>query len=222
MILAELLLRVLRRLMLYLHLRCHRRDALLLHHMDLRGQRLRLYPSASAVEADPVVDPACHRRVVNDYVVGIHIANHVCVYARDGGVVEKVAAVPVAAVVTMPDVAVPVIHAAIVPDVQPPVTVVEAIGSAIESPVARSPQSALIRCIHPAAGDPVVSLRPPRPVSRSPQVVRVRSGRLIVLRQRRWRIAGLRIGQIVGVEVCRLLVAKLACIRGPVVIALLT
>src|SRR5208283_174173 len=132
---------------------------------------------------------------------------------------------PVAAVVAVPYVSIAVVHAAIEADVQPPVAVVEAVEPAVEAPVARSPQRALIRRRNPVARNPVVSLRPPRPVSRRPQIVGIRRGRLVVLRQRRRRIAGLPIGQIVCVFVGRLLIAELAVVaaivRGAVVIALL-
>jgi len=182
MILAELLLRVLRRLMLYLHLRGHRRYAPLLHHMDLCRQRACLYASSAAVEADAVVDPAIHSYIVDDNVVDIHIANYVYIHARYRRVVEKVSAVPVAAVVAMANVAVAVIHATIEADMQAPVAMMEAIEAAVESPVARRPQRAFIGRVHPAARHPVVSHRAPRPVAGSPQVVRVGSGRLIVIR----------------------------------------
>ena len=206
--------------MLHLHLRRHRRNPPLLQYAVLGRQRSRHNAAAPAVIAHPVADPPADRHIVYHHGVDVHIADPVRVHAIDRRVVEEVAAVPVAAVVAMPDVSVPVIHAAIVSDVQPPVTVVEAIEPAIEAPVAGSPQSALIRRIHPATGNPVVSLRPPRPVSRSPQVVGVRRGRLVVLRQRRRRIAGLRIGQIVCVVVGRLLIAELAVVSA-IVIALL-
>jgi hypothetical protein len=116
-VLGEELLPILRRLMLRLHLRGHRRNPPFLQHASFRGKWPRLYASASAVEADAVVDPSGKHSVVYPHGVDVHIVNSVHVHAIDRRVVEKVVAVPVAAIVSMPGVAVPVIHAAIVPDV---------------------------------------------------------------------------------------------------------
>jgi hypothetical protein len=67
---------------------------------------------------------------------------------------------------------------------------VEAIAASIEAPVSRRPQRALPGGSDPYSRNPVVAGGSIAPATRCPHVIRRRSGRLIVSRQRRRRLLG--------------------------------
>ena len=90
---------------------------------------------------------------------------------------------------------------------------VEAIESAHPAPVPRGPQRALVWRLHPCARNPIVAVWTPRPVARSPEVVRVRRRRLVVIRQRRWRFARLLIGQVAHVRILGLRISRITGVR---------
>ena len=196
LVLAIQLLPVLRGLLLQGHLRRHRRMPLLVHHCNLRRPRTRLHTSPAAVIAHPAGKPAAAPAPVD-----VHIADHINVYPVVRGVVEELAAVPVPAVVPISRVPTAVVDASIEADMQPPEAVMEAIVPAHKPPVAGSPQRAHVRRLHPIPRNPVVPIRPPRPVTRSPDVVRPRCQRLLIVRQRWRRIAGLLVGQVAVVDI---------------------
>ena len=116
----------------------------------------------------------------------VHIPHPVAVHVRDHSVVVEVRTVPVASFIPHTKVAKSIIDAAVEADVPRPVTMVEAIPAAHISPVARRPQRTHVRRFNPAARDPVIPIRPPGPVARSPDIVRIGRRRLVIVRQR-WR-----------------------------------
>src|SRR5437868_11763593 len=97
-------------------------------------------------------------------------------------VVVEVTIGPVTAIVSITRIAIAVIDAAIEADVVCPEAVVEAIVSAPENPKPRRPQRTYIGSLHPRTWHPVVPVRSPGPITRSPDVVRIRRGRLIIVR----------------------------------------
>ena len=192
---------ILRRLTPHLHLRRHGRIALFMEHRNLRRSRLRLHAAAPAIEAHAVHHAVVHHHIVDHHVMHIHVVDRIYVHVVDCGVVEEVIVVPVPAVVSITGISVAVVDAAVEPDVQPPEPVMEAVISAHKSPVSRRPQRTHIGCRHPVTRDPVVSSLPPRPVARSPEVIRVRCRRLIVIRQRRRRLSRLNGSQIARIRI---------------------
>jgi hypothetical protein len=168
LVLVEELLPILRRFALHLNLRLHRCITLLMQHRNLGGPWPYLDAAASTIEADAIHDPVIHHLVVDVDIACIHVVNHVNIHAIDGGVVAEVVMVPIAAIIAISGVSKAVIDATVEPDMQAPESVVEAIPSPIESPVARSPQSAHIRRCNPASWNPVITHRAPRPVAWGP------------------------------------------------------
>ncbi len=203
-VLVEELLAVLRSLLTHLDLRRHRRNPPLVHHGHLRNPRTHLQSTPSAVEADS------YSRPLVDLAMDVHIADHVHVHAIHCRVVEEVPAIPVAAVVASAEVAKPIVHPAVEPDMQAPEPMMEAIHVAHVSPVSWSPQCAHIRSRDPAARNPVIPSRSPRPISRRPQIIGIGSGRLVIVRQRRRRLVRLLIRQIARINIRGLRIGQLA------------
>jgi hypothetical protein len=183
-----------------------------MQHCNLRRPRPCLNATSAAVEADAAV----RYPVVIRNIASINIVDPVDIDPVHCRVIAEVIVIPVAAVVSIAEVSKAIVNAAIETNVQSPESVVEAIASAVESPVTRSPQCARIRRCDPRARNPVVSLGTPRPVTRSPKVVGIRSWRLVIFRQRRRRLVGLLVRQIALVQVGGLLIRQ-----APIVVALI-
>ena len=92
------------------------------------------------------------------------------------------AATPIAALVAETDVAKAIIDAAIVADVRTPVATVKTVAMIVIAPVAGSPERALVRSLHPSAGNPVVAALTPAPITRSPKIAVAGRLGLIVIR----------------------------------------
>jgi hypothetical protein len=110
------------------------------------------------------------------------------VHIIEGAVVVEMAAAPVAALVTVADVAKAVIDTAIVADVLAPVAGVKPVGIIPVAPVAWGPESAFVRSLHPRAGHPGIAVSTPGPVSGRPDIAVAGNRRLIVVGQGRWRL----------------------------------
>ena len=162
--------------------------ARLAHGGQLRGARLYVDAAASAVVADTVLNAASVGYVVVDHVAAVDVSCEADV--GDGAVVVEVVAVPVAAEVADTDVAEAVVNTAVVADVRAPVAAVEAVASAVETPVGRGPKSAVVGRRAPDAGNPVVAGRAPGPVAGCPEVVGIGGVGLIVVRERWWGLGG--------------------------------
>jgi hypothetical protein len=188
-----------------------------MQHCNLRRPRPCLNATSAAVEADAAVRCPV---VIRD-IASINIVDPVDIDPVHCRVIAEVIVIPVAAVVSIAEVSKAIVNAAIETNVQSPESVVEAIAPAVESPVTRSPQCARIRRCDPRARNPVISLGAPRPVARCPQIVGVRSWRLVIFRQRRRRLVGLLVRQIALVQIRGLLVGNVAVVRRPVVVAVL-
>ena len=145
----------------------------------LRGNAVR-----TAIEAGAVVHD---RRVVDVRVAHVGVVNHRRVHVHHRGVVSEHAAAPLAAAESDSAISEAVIHAAIEAHMRTPVSRVPCINSAVSpAPVSRRPQQARLRSLNPRTWNPEVSsITVIRPVSRRPDVVRFRTNRLNIYRQRR-------------------------------------
>ena len=151
----------------------------------LRRGRLGPDAASSAVIADVI-----HRGVVNDgLVVDVGDMHAGVGDIVDGGVVEKVPALPIAAFIARAAVAEAVIDAAVEPDVRSPVAGVEHVCTAGKAPVAGRPKEPWLRNRHPGSGHPVIipKVIAIGPVTRCPHVPVLRDRRLLVHRQLRGR-----------------------------------
>ena len=183
-ILGKELLAILSRFLPKLDLRGHGRGTLLMQYGKLTWVGMRLQASVSTVVGD-----ASH--VVHHHIPLINVVDVRNVHMIDGAVVVEVIAIPIAPAVAQAGVAIPVVDAAIEADVAGPEAVMEAVPIALVPPVARSPERAGIGCRDPCPGNPEVSLRGIVPVAGGPEIIGLRSGRLIVDRKRRRRLVRL-------------------------------
>jgi hypothetical protein len=103
------------------------------------------------------------------------------------GVIEKVAAVPMAAPKTGPEITKPIVDPSVESDERPPITDVPEVGSSVEAPPARRPKKPYFRWFDPNTGDPVIVVVPIGPVARDPKVSIRRARGLIVNGNRRRR-----------------------------------
>jgi hypothetical protein len=150
----------------------HGRSAWAAHGCDLG----RLRPCVDAASAAIVGDAGV---VIDDDGAVVDVGD-VDVDVVDGAVVVEVIAVPIAAVVADAGVAEAVVDATVEADVRPPEAAVEAPAVLVPAPVARGPESAVVRRSTPGAGDPVVAGRTPVPVAGGPKIVGRRGNGLVV------------------------------------------
>src|SRR5215472_17593690 len=156
----------------------------LTHGGDLRWARLHVDAAASAVVAHAIGWLTAIACVVVNHRALIDGPN-LRADSRDGAVVVEVVAAPVAAEVANADVTEPVVDTTVVADVASPVARVEAVVAAVPTPVGWRPKRAIVRRLNPGAGNPVVAVRSPGPVTRGPDVVGAGRGRLVIFRERR-------------------------------------
>jgi hypothetical protein len=114
--------------------------------------------------------------------VAINVMLSVNVHVIETAVVVEVAAAPIAALIAETEVAEAVVDAAIVADVPSPVPAVKAVAVMPETPVAGSPERALVGSLNPGAGHPVITPGRPRPIAGRPKIAVTRSLGLLVLR----------------------------------------
>jgi hypothetical protein len=108
----------------------------------------------------------------------------------DLAVVIELVVIPITAIIAAADIAVSVIHAAVVADVTAPIPLVPTITARIFAPVSWRPQRPSVRSKGPNSRNPVITGRRIGPVARRPNVVWVRTGRLLIFRQRRRWLRG--------------------------------
>src|SRR2546427_1638264 len=159
----------------------YRREMSLTSEPLLLPRRTRADATVAAVVADAVHGGAVdHGGVVN-------IVNGGDVHIGHGAVVEKPAAFPASAVVTVAEVSVAVIDAAVETDLRTPIAVIENISVAEPSPVAGGPVVADSRRAHPSARHPVVvaEIVVVGPVAWGPDKTFSRTVGLLVYRKRR-------------------------------------
>jgi hypothetical protein len=166
---------VFRSLTLLLDLGSHHGCSRSTHCGDLGWTRTNCNATTASVIGDPT-------DVVHDNGAVVYVGDPSYVDAVYRTVVVEVVAVPVAAVKAVACIAEAVINAAVEADVQTPVTVMEAVMSAVPTPVTGRPESAGVGSKHPCSGNPVVSSGSPVPVTGSPEVVRRRGFGLVIFR----------------------------------------
>jgi hypothetical protein len=145
---------------------------------QFRGAGLDANSSRASVVTDPVYGD------VGDGVV-VDVMHHGGVHVVDGAVVVEMAVIPIAAAITLAGVSEAIINATVKADVRTPIAVVERVAALVESPIAGSPEGALIGRLNPDAGDPVIAGAAIIPVAGGPKVVVGGSRRLVILGQRR-------------------------------------
>src|SRR5579884_2518739 len=131
-----------------------------------------------------VVAYASDIHVVDDGLVHIHVLNHGCVYAVDGRVVEERATAPVSAFIARSEVSIAIVNATIETDVRSPIAGVPYIKPCVPAPVTRCPQITRLRREHPSPRDPVVVISVPCPIAGHPDVIWAGADRLLIYRQR--------------------------------------
>src|SRR5208337_5437752 len=157
--------------LLVLHLRAHARCGGLAVGITFRRARLRLNAIRPATIAGATAVVVAALVVVDSDVfvdanigaVAVHVVHCALVDVVVDAVIEEVAAIPVAALITESDVAEAVVDAAIPADVHAPVAGVPQVTAAIEAPITGSPEAAGIRRLDPHAGHPVIAIRAPGP-----------------------------------------------------------
>jgi hypothetical protein len=164
-------------------LRRHGRRAWTTECCDLGGLWTDCDAAASSVVGDSTIVIDDDGSVVDMRDVDIDAVN--------GAVVVEVVSVPIAAVIAVAGVTEAVVNASIETDVEAPITAVEAPAVVVPTPVAGSPECAIVRRSAPCAGDPVVAGGSPVPIAGSPDVVRSRGYWLIVFGQGRRRLVGI-------------------------------
>ena len=191
--------------LLVLHLRGHRRNALLTQCGPFRRQWL----ASDASRA--VVAGTVHRGIVDAAVIHVNVGD---VHTVDRTVIVEAISAPVAALIAHPAVAEAIVDAAVVADILAPETVVEAIHACGESPISRRPQEAHLRWHRPYAGHPEVALRSVAPISGRPQIAIAGDRRLRIFRQRWRRLLCLKH----GLAVAGILVVAVGLVIGVVLI----
>jgi hypothetical protein len=186
MILVVELLPVAGGLLAYLSLRGDRPRVGLVHRGKLGRAWGHIHAAVAAVVADAVRGARGVVDVVVDHLAVVDVRD--VAHVVDGAVVVEVVPAPVTAEVADADVTEAVVNASIEADVGSPVAVMVAIVAAVPAPVGRGPERSIVGRRAPNAGNPVVAVRPPGPVTRCPEIVGVGVRRLIVLGQRRGRL----------------------------------
>jgi hypothetical protein len=188
------LLTVLGGFALVLKLGGHRWNARAAHGCDLS----RLWPHGDAASAAVVGDAGV---VVDDDSAVVDVGD-VDVDAVDGAIVVEVVAVPIAAMITDAGVTEAIVDATIEANMKAPEAAVKAVSSAVEAPVAGSPERAVVRGSAPCARNPIVAGGRPVPVAGSPDVIGRGSNGLLVDREWRRRLVGVFDGRTLtlGVE----------------------
>jgi len=148
----------------------------------------RSWPHANALRAAVVADAVLNDRTVDDDIALVDIGDVDAADVVDGAVVGELIAVPIASLIADADIAKAVVDPAVEADIAAPVSAMETVAIVDESPVSRCPKRALIGRCAPRSGNPVVAGRRIAPIAGGPEIAGVRDGRLLVFRQRRWRL----------------------------------
>src|SRR5580658_433309 len=118
--------------------------------------------------AAAVVAHVAHASI--DDRLGVNVVDDRAVYVHDGGVIEKVSALPVASGEADANVAEAVVNASVKTDVRSPVTGIPGVDAISPTPVTGSPEETSFRRENPGAGYPVVVSIVPSPVAGRPEI----------------------------------------------------
>jgi hypothetical protein len=128
--------------------------------------------SVRSIKASPVT--LLYPRMVSVGIVepGAHVP------AR--GVIKEMAAFPMTAPETGPEITKPIVNPAVETDVRSPITGVPKVAPVTPTPPSRRPEKSDFRRLYPNARDPVIVIISPGPIARIPEVSISRARRLIV------------------------------------------
>ena len=166
------------------------RGVAFVHGSDFRRARLDIDAAVTSVVADAVGGLCAVVDVVHDDCTVVGVVVDAGADVGDGTVVVEVIALPVAAEEAEANVSEAVVDAAVEADVGAPIAAVEAVMHAAPAPVGWGPESAVVGGRNPFTGDPVVAVVAPGPVTGRPEVVRIRSWRLVVFGKQWWGLVG--------------------------------
>jgi hypothetical protein len=124
--------------------------------------------------------------VLVDYRIVVNILNDGGVYVGDAGVIEIVAAAPVAAVKAGARITKAIVDASVEANASSPISSVPKIETVVEGPVSRSPKQAHSRRPDPHAWNPIVAVLSIGPITWDPDVTTFGTNRLLVNRQQGW------------------------------------
>jgi hypothetical protein len=96
------------------------------------------------------------------------------------GVIKEMAAFPMTAPETGPEITKPIVNPAVETDVRSPITGVPKVAPVTPTPPSRRPEKSDFRRLYPNARDPVIVIISPGPIARIPEVSFSRARRLIV------------------------------------------
>src|SRR5215469_5494201 len=147
-------------------------------HLDCRRMRLN---ANTTIETD--VFNVYDRVLRHDDAILVHIGDTYGSEVRHCTVISEFPTPPLAADKADAAVAIAVVNAAVETNMRSPVARVPSVYSSFITPIARRPQQAGPRRLHPHARDPEVARIAVGPVAWGPDVTRCRQGRLLVNRQ---------------------------------------
>jgi len=136
-----------------------------------------------------------------DHGVRVDVVDDGGVYAGDGAVVVEIVAAPVGTEVACADVSEAVVDAAVEAYVVCPVAAVEEEVGAGVAPVGGRPESAVVGCEYPLAGNPEEAVSVVGPVAGAPEVECAGREGLVVVDEWRGRLVGLVVGSVAGGDV---------------------
>ncbi len=155
--------------------------------------------------------------VYNRVVVYVGVADARGVDIGDRPVVHEVAVVPIAAVEASAVIAVAIRNTAVEADVRTPVSLVEAVDTGNDSPIAGGPERAFVGRCYPDAGYPVVAaVIGVAPVAGSPYIAGFRAFGLLVIGKRRGRLLGgdaLLVTFVIAIVARSLVLGRVAVVR---------
>ncbi len=163
-------------------LRCCRLKTTIARCRLFRGGWSRL-DSARAIKADVIIN----RFVVDHCPVNVGVMDDRRIDVPRRRVISKAVALPSAAVETGSVIAVPIIDTSVESNVGAPITAVPTIITIPKSPVTRGPIISRVRNLNPRTGDPEITVISVGPVAGTPKISVLRTRRLLVDDERRWR-----------------------------------
>src|SRR5262249_36327907 len=115
----------------------------------------------------------------------VRIVNNIYIHVVHFTIVEKMSAIPTAALVTVPGISEAVVDASVETDDRSPISSRESIATSVPSPVAWRPEVSGLWRENPSSRHPIVVtvFVIPSPITRSPNIVVAGAWRLLVNRQ---------------------------------------
>ena len=128
------------------------------------------FRTSRAIKASPAADVLVH-----DLPIHVSVVNHRGIHPAHGRVIAENSPRPLAAIVTVPDVAVAIIDPPVKTDCRAPVAIVEDVAATAIAPVAGRPEKTDLRWVDPDARDPVIAKIAVGPIARRPDITGTRA-----------------------------------------------